>query len=100
MFVSGRVIIASEVGHVRPGYQIDQWLFLVPLKGGRWHSPSPNWQEKYHLYTTYSPCRTWGVKNATDPTCYGNQKQPLNQWDFQGPPTMGPPYGKLPILFP
>ena len=19
----------------------------------RWHSPSPNWQEKYHLYTTY-----------------------------------------------
>ena len=40
----------------------DQWLFLVPLKGGRWwHSPSPNWQEKYHLYTTYSPCRTWGV---------------------------------------
>ncbi len=35
----------------------NQWLFLVPLKGGiRWHSPSPNWQEKYHLYTTYSPC--------------------------------------------
>ena len=31
----------------------DQWLFLVPLKGGRWHSPSPNWQERYHLYTTY-----------------------------------------------
>ncbi len=26
---------------------------LVPLKRGRWHSPSPNWQEKYHLYTTY-----------------------------------------------
>ena len=24
----------------------------------------------------------------------------LNQWDFQGPPIMGPPYGKLPILFP
>ena len=34
-------------------FQNDQWLFLVPLKGGRWHSPSPNWQEKYHLYTTY-----------------------------------------------
>ena len=33
-----------------------QWLFLVPLKGGRWHSPSPNWQYIpliYHLYTTY-----------------------------------------------
>ena len=23
-----------------------------------------------------------------------------NQWDFQGPPTMGPPYGKLPIILP
>ncbi len=23
--------------------------------------------------TTYSPCRTWGVKNATDPTFEGNQ---------------------------
>ena len=22
------------------------------------------------------------------------------QWDFQGPLIMGPPYGKLPILFP
>ena len=22
---------------------LTQWLFLVPLKGGRWHSPSPNW---------------------------------------------------------
>ena len=22
------------------------------------------------------------------------------QWDFQGSPKMGPPYGKLPILFP
>ena len=26
----------------------------------RWHSPSPNWQEKYHLYTTYSPCLLGG----------------------------------------
>ena len=22
---------------------------------------SPNWQEKYHLYTTYSPCLRLGV---------------------------------------
>ena len=36
---------------------------LVPLKGGigRWHSSSPNWQEKYHLYTTYSPCLLGGL---------------------------------------
>ena len=24
-----------------------------PKRWDRWHSPSPNWQEKYHLYTTY-----------------------------------------------
>ena len=39
---------------------------MVPLKGpkrwDRWHSPSPNWQEKYHLYTTYSPCLLGGEK--------------------------------------
>ena len=23
-----------------------------PKRWDRWHSPSPNWQEKYHLYTT------------------------------------------------
>ena len=37
----------------------NQWLFLVPLKGGRWHSPSPNWQYIpliYHLYIAF-----WGV---------------------------------------
>ena len=30
----------------------------------------------------------------------GSQVPNTGQWDFQGPPTMGPPYGKLPILFP
>ena len=39
-----------------------------PERWDRWHSPSPNWQEKCHLYTTYSPCLRLGVKNATDPT--------------------------------
>ncbi len=24
-----------------------------PKRWDRWHSPSPNWQEKCHLYTTY-----------------------------------------------
>ena len=47
-----------------------QWLFLVPLKGGRWHSPSPNWQEKYHLYTTCSPCLLVGYMLPI-PTFYG-----------------------------
>ena len=31
-----------------------QWLFLVPVKGDRWYSPSPNWQEKYHLYIAFN----------------------------------------------
>ncbi len=44
---------------------IDQWLFLVHLRGGRWHSPSPNWQERYHLYTTYSPCLLGGYMLPT-----------------------------------
>ena len=49
--------------------QIYQWLFLVPIKGGRWHIiPLPL---IYHLYIAF-----WGV------ICYlpffcGNQKQPL-----------------------
>ena len=37
-----------------------QWLFLVPLKDG---IGAPNWQEKYHLYTTYSPCLLGGLYN-------------------------------------
>ena len=52
-----------------------------PKRWDRWHSPSPNWQEKYHLYTTYSPCRTWGVKNATDPTFEGNHFN--NHWPLR-----------------
>ena len=63
--------------------------------------PSPNWQEKipliYHLYILPS-----GGLYATDPTFYGNQKQPLSQikplsgWDWevrnfrsQGPRDLG-----------
>ena len=49
-----------SVGHSEePGTYLYQWLFLVPLKGGRWHSPSPNWQYIpliYHLYIAF-----WGV---------------------------------------
>ena len=31
------------------------------------------------LYTSYSPCRPWGLY-ATYPTFYGKQKQPLIRW--------------------
>ena len=30
----------------------------------------------------------------------GSSNHTYSQWDFQGPPKMGPAYGKLPILFP
>ena len=40
-------------------------------------------------------------RHVTPSTCNDPEKgPPCYQWDFQGPPTMGPPYGKLPILFP
>ena len=45
---SGAMIMSIQAGVMAPC----QWLFLVPLKGGRWHSPSPNWQYIpliYHL---------------------------------------------------
>ena len=38
-----------------------------PNRWDRSHSPSPNWQEKYHLYTTYSPCLLGGYMLPT--TC-------------------------------
>ena len=49
-----------------------------PKRWDRWHSPSPNWQEKYHLYTTYIYCLLGGYMLPT--TFYGNQKQPLIFW--------------------
>ena len=48
----------------------------VPVQGGRWHIIP-----QLAVYTTYIPLIVlafWGVKNATDPTFYGNQRQPLN----------------------
>ena len=58
----------------------NQWLFMVPVKGGLGAIYSPNWQV---FVTTYIPLivqtPSWKVKNATDPTFYGNQKQLLKQ---------------------
>ena len=43
---------------------IYQWLFLVPVKGGRWHI-IPAIGSIYHLYTTYSPCLLGGYMLPT-----------------------------------
>ena len=32
-----------------------------PKRWDRWHSPSPNWQEKYHLYIYHLYIAFWGV---------------------------------------
>ena len=38
---------------------------MVPVKGGIGGIVNPPIGNIYYLYTTYSPCRTWGVKKAT-----------------------------------
>ena len=57
-----------------------QWLFQVPLKSGLGsivHPPIGRYViPLIYIYTTYSPCRTWGLY-ATDPTLYRNLKNPL-----------------------
>ena len=56
-----------------------QWLFLVPVKDGRWHIIHIiNWREKCHLHIPLIYCLLGGYMLPT--TFYGNQKQPLI-WD-------------------
>ena len=47
--------------------------------------------------TTYSPCRTWGVKNATDPTCQTGTRN--NHWNNQGPQLITAHLTKNPLRF-
>ena len=56
---------------------------MVPLKGGRWHSPSPNWQEKYHLYTTYIYIAFWGIINGRF-FCFRGSNGSMNQASWSG----------------
>ena len=48
-----------------------------PKRWDRWHSPSPNWQEKYHWKIPLIVLAEPGGLYATDPTFYRNLKQPL-----------------------
>ena len=58
--------------------------FSGSFKGwDRWHSPSPNWQEKYHLYTTYSPCLLGGYMYATYHLLREPEKSIETTWDIQ-----------------
>ena len=47
-------LLGVEDNHRKHGDVIFQWLFLVPLKGGRWHIiPQLAVYTTYNLYTTY-----------------------------------------------
>ena len=53
---------------------VNLWLFLVPVKGGRWHIIP-----QLAVYTTYIPLIYWLLRDYMLPTTfYGNQKQPLS----------------------
>ena len=55
----------------------NQWLFLVPLKGGIGRIFHPPEGKDYKWYFSGIFPANWGMENATDPTFYRNQKQPL-----------------------
>ena len=79
--IHGTLPVVSSSYKARPGVGRKKNVFFSMVVSGspnrwdRWHSPSPNWQEKYHLCTTYSPCLLGDCMLPT--TFYGNQKQPL-----------------------
>ena len=52
-------------------HKATQWVFLVPIKGGRWHIIP-----QLAVYTTYSPCLLAGYIIPT--TYYQNLKNPLS----------------------
>ena len=58
-----------------------------PKRWDRWHSPSPNWQEKYHLYTTY--ILPSGGLYATDPTLLGEPETTIDVGKYSTPGIYG-----------
>ena len=61
-------------------------LIVLALKGGIGGIVHPPMGSIYHkniplIYCTYSPCRTWGVKNATDPTLLEEPEKSIEQMD-------------------
>ena len=76
-----------------PGW-VRVWSMVVsgsPKRWDWWHSPSPNWLEKYHLYTTYSPCLLGGEKCYLPP-CRGTRKNhwidAVDGWEIPFPTTV------------
>ena len=59
-----------------PGMTYDQWLLLVPLKGGRWHTIP-----QLAVYTTYIPLIYCLLGDYMIPTTYyQNQNNPMIWW--------------------
>ena len=65
-FAGLKVLTPIKVG------SLSQWLFLVPLKGGIGGIVHPPIGRKNTTYIPLIFLAFWGVKNATDPTFYGN----------------------------
>ena len=66
---------------LHPWWSIYQWLFMVPVKGGRWHiipqlAVCTTYIYIYIIYIPLTSCLLGGYRLPT--TFCGNQKQPLN----------------------
>ena len=54
---------------------LHQWLFLVPIKGGRDYITPQKAIYKWYISGIFPA--NWGMDYATDPTLYRNLKNPL-----------------------
>ena len=72
-----RMVSAGTYKYYAFSFQwLDQWSFLVPLIGGRYHIIP-----QLAVYATYIPLIYCLLGDYISPTTYeGNQKQPLSDW--------------------
>ena len=76
---------------------MNQWICLVPLKGGRFYIITQLAVYTTYIYIPRIYCLLGDYMLPT--TCYGNQKQPLNEFRlFRSFVFVGVPSGFLPKL--
>ena len=78
-----RIHVTKKKDRRMQSWQMNQWSFLVPLIGGKYHIIIP----QLAVYTTYIALIYCLLGDYISPTTYsGNQKQLLNEglgWDSQ-----------------
>ena len=91
-------VVSLIIGHLCRQVIFYQWQFLLlPFIGGWWHIIPPIGSIYHLLY-----CLLGGLY-ATDPTFYGNQKQPLilcESINFLGKPRLLQGWPKKPVVAP